>query len=97
MIRHIVMFTLKDRAELDAIVARLSRLGKIPGSTHFEVQPNLKADQIGNDIDIVVYGEFPDLAALKAYKQHPTYAETTNAVRPRRELRFAADIDSSQM
>lgn len=97
MIRHIVFFTLRDRSELDDIIARLGRLGTIPGSTHFEVTPNLKADQIGNDIDIVVYGEFPSIAALKAYKQHPTYAETTNAVRPRRELRFAADVKSPQM
>ena len=97
MIRHIVMFTLKDHAELEAVLARLSRLGTIPGSRHFEVRPNLKADQIGNDVDIVVYGEFPDLAALQAYKEHPTYAETTSAVRPRRELRVAADIDSSQL
>lgn len=97
MIRHIVMFTLKDRSELEEVLARLRRLATIPGSRRFEVTPNLKADQIGNDIDIVVYGEFPNLAALKAYKQHPTYTETTDAVRPRRELRFAADVESSQV
>lgn len=94
MIRHIVMFTLKDPGERDAIIARLSRLGEIPGSSHFEVRASLKRDQIGNDIDVVVYGEFPDLAALHAYKAHPIYDETTRVVRPRRELRFAADIES---
>jgi hypothetical protein len=93
MIRHIVFFTLKDPGETPAIVAKLERLGEIPGSTLLEVRPNAKADQIGNDIDIVVYSEFPDLAALKAYKKHPTYAEVTAEVRPLRELRFAADVE----
>jgi hypothetical protein len=93
MIRHIVFFTVKDRSQTPAIIARLSRLGDIPGSTVFEVRANTKADQIANDIDIVVYGEFPDLAALHAYKAHPTYDETTRAVRPLRELRFAADVE----
>lgn len=94
MIRHIVFFTLKDPGQKADVVARLERLGTIPGSTLFEVRANTKADQIGNDVDIVVYSEFPDLAALAAYKQHPTYAETTRAVRPLRELRFAADIEA---
>jgi quinol monooxygenase YgiN len=92
MIRHIVFFTLKDPAQTADVIAKLEQLGTIPGSTLFEVRANAKADQIGNDVDIVVYSEFPDIAALKAYKQHPTYSQTTNAVRPLRELRFAADV-----
>lgn len=94
MIRHIVFFTLKDPAEVDLAVERLRALGTIPGSTRFEVTRNLKADQIGNDIDIVVYGEFGSLEALHAYKQHPTYAHTTSIVRPMRELRFAVDVEA---
>ena len=74
--------------------AHLKRLGTIPGSTLFEVTPNRKADLFGNEIDIVVYAEFPDIEALHAYKRHPTYMEVTNAVRPRRELRFAADVEA---
>ncbi len=92
MIRHIVFFSLKNPADADLAMERLRALGTIPGSTRFEVTRNLKADQIGNDIDIVVYGEFESLDALKAYKQHPTYAHTTSIVRPMRELRFAADV-----
>jgi len=45
-------------------------------------------------VDVVVYGEFADEAALAAYKAHPTYAEATKRVRPLRELRYAADIRS---
>jgi len=94
MIRHIVFFTLKNPAETPSVVKKLSRLGTIPGSSLFEVRANSKADQIGNDIDIVVYSEFPDLAALRTYKKHPAYAEVTAEVRPLRELRFAADVEA---
>ena len=95
MIRHIVFFTARDRKDLDAIVEGLELLGTIPYSLHFEVVRNSKVDQIGNDVDVVVYGEFADEAALAAYKAHPTYAEATKRVRPLRELRLAADIRSS--
>jgi quinol monooxygenase YgiN len=95
MIRHIVFFTARDRKDLDAIVEGLELLGTIPHSLHFEVVRNSKVDQIGNDVDVVVYGEFADEAALAAYKAHPTYAEATKRVRPLRELRLAADIRSN--
>jgi hypothetical protein len=93
MIRHIVFFSLKPGARTDDVVAELSRLGAIPGASAFAVRANLKADQIANEVDVVVYGEFPDLAALRAYKRHPTYADVTGKVRPLRELRFAADVE----
>jgi len=94
MIRHIVFFTLKDRAQADDVVTKLTRLGTIPGSTLFEVRRNQKADLYGNDVDVVVYAEFPDIDALHAYKKHPTYDSVTSIVRPMRELRFAADVEA---
>jgi len=59
------------------------------------VTRNRKVDQIGNDVDVVVYAEFADAEALAAYKAHPTYAEVTRRVRPLRELRLAADVTAS--
>ena len=94
MIRHIVFFSAKDKADLPRIEAGLANLHDIPGDFTLEITRNQKADQIGNDIDIVVYGEFSDLKALNAYKAHPSYDKSTQAVRPLRELRFAADIES---
>jgi quinol monooxygenase YgiN len=91
VIRHIVFFTAKP-ANLDAVVEGLELLGQIPHSEHFEVTRNTKVDQFGNDIDVVVYAEFADEAALAAYKAHPLYAEATRRVRPLREQRFAADV-----
>lgn len=94
MIRHIVFFSAKDPRDIDKIHDGLWALGDIPGSSHFEVVVNSKIDQIQNDIDVVVYAEFTDEAALAAYKAHPIYSATTAKVRPMRELRFAADFDA---
>ena len=96
MIRHVVFFTAKSPENLPAILDGLRLLGTIPHVSHFEVTPNRKVDQIGNDIDVVVYAEFDSEAALKAYKAHPTYAEATRRVRPLRELRFAADFEAAE-
>ena len=65
MIRHIVFFSLKNPGQRADVIGKLERLGTIPGSTLFEVRANTKSDQFGNDIDVVVYSEFPDLAARR--------------------------------
>jgi quinol monooxygenase YgiN len=95
LIRHIVFFTARDRKDLPEIVEGLKLLGTIPHSQHFEVTENTRVDQIGNEVDVVVYAEFADAAALAAYKAHPTYAEATRRVRPLREMRFAADVPAA--
>lgn len=94
MIRHIVFFTATEPGNVDAIVEGLELLGTIPHSSHFEVTRNSKVDQISNEVDVVVYGEFADAAALAAYKAHPTYAEATRRVRPLREIRLSADFEA---
>ena len=94
MIRHIVFFSARDKADIDEIVEGLSVLAKIPHSLHFEISRNMRADRISNDIDVVVYGEFADEEALAAFKDHPLYQQSTATVRPLRELRFAADYDT---
>lgn len=95
MIRHIVFFTAKRSEDVEAIRSGLARLGDIPHARAFEVVANGKVDPMGNDIDVVVYAEFADEAALAAYKAHPIYAETTRQVRPLRELRYSADFRST--
>ena len=94
MIRHIVLFTAKDRKDLPEMIEGLKLLGTIPLVDHFEVTENTKVDLYGNDVDVVVYAEFPDEAALAAYKAHPTYDQATRRVRPLRDLRYAADIEA---
>ena len=94
MIRHIVFFSAKHDADLNAVINGLNALGRIPGADFFEVAPNAKIDPISDEIDVVVYAEFKDEAALRNWKADPIYAETTRTVRPLRELRYSADFVS---
>ena len=96
LIRHIVFFSARRHEDVETIHAGLLRLGAIPHSSHFEVSLNSKVDPLSDEIDIVVYAEFSDAAALAAYKADPVYAETTRLVRPMRELRFSADVVAQQ-
>ncbi|MBZ9885671.1 Dabb family protein [Mesorhizobium sp. CA10] len=92
MIRHIVFFSARRKEDVETVRSGLLALGKIPHSKHFEVTLNTKVDQFSNAIDVVVYAEFEDEAALAAYKAHPIYADTTSKVKPLRELRYSADV-----
>jgi hypothetical protein len=91
MIRHIVMFSCKDRADLNAIHSGLSVLTQIPHAALLEVSLNEKIDQLANDIDVIVYGEFATLDDFRAYKAHPLYEESIRRVRHLRDVRVAAD------
>lgn len=79
MLKHIVMWKLKDHAEgadraTNAVKMRdmLNTCKNIvPGMFAFEValaQPGLEATY-----DVVLYSEFADKAALDAYASHPTH------------------------
>ncbi|MCC5779498.1 Dabb family protein [Nitratireductor sp. B36] len=96
MIRHIVFFSAKNEADVMRIAEGLGMLADIPHSDFFEVGLNRKVDQIGTEVDVIVYAEFRDEAALAAYKAHPTYQACTAKVRPLREMRMAADFVSSK-
>jgi quinol monooxygenase YgiN len=92
LIRHIVFFSVRRKEDVEAVRSGLLALGRIPHSRHFEVTLNTKVDLFSNAIDVVVYAEFEDEAALAAYKAHPIYADTTSKVKPLRELRYSADV-----
>jgi len=92
LIRHIVLFSAKEVSDIATIAEGLRLLGGIPGADVFEVGTNAKLDTLSDDIDLVVYAEFGDEAALQAWKSHPLYAEAIRVVRPLRELRYSADI-----
>jgi|SRR5690606_9761115 len=94
MIRHIVFFSARKREDVERIARELRMLGNIPESDFFEVGLNRKVDQLGGEVDVVVYAEFRDESALAAYKAHPIYAECISRVRPLREMRIAADFVS---
>lgn len=90
------MFAAKDPGCIDQIIEGLSVLTTIPHARRLEVARNSKADQLGNDIDVVVYGEFNNEMERVAYKAHDLYQESIRRVRPLRDLRFAADYNVSE-
>jgi heme-degrading monooxygenase HmoA len=94
VIRHIVFFSARRDADVARIADGLRALSAIPGTDFLEVALNAKIDPISDEIDVVVYAEFKDEAALKEWKADPLYAETTKVVRPLRELRYSADFVS---
>ncbi|WP_338761852.1 Dabb family protein [Massilia sp. METH4] len=99
MIKHIVMWKLKDEAEgadratnarkvkelLDACI------GLVPGMGKFEValaQPGLEATY-----DVVLYSEFADKAALDAYLDHPQHVALKPFIATVREGRQCMDYE----
>lgn len=79
MVKHIVMWKLKDHAEgagKAANAAKMKRLldgcaNLVPGTLEFEVavaEPGLEATY-----DVVLYSAFTDRAALAAYQEHPEH------------------------
>lgn len=91
-IRHVVLFSAKDQADVARIRDGLSMLKDIPHASVFEVVQNNRVDALSGEIDVVVYAEFVDDAALQAYKAHPIYQQAIEVVRPLRDLRIAADF-----
>lgn len=93
MIRHVVFFSAKRAEDIAAIREGLMLLADIPQAQTFEVGRNLQTDPIpGPRIDLIVYGEFTDAAALAAFKAHPLYQKSIQIVRPLRDHRIAADF-----
>lgn len=93
MIRHIVLFSAKRPEDVDTIHQGLRLLEGIPTAQRLEVSLNQKTDQLGNEIDVVVYGEFADMNALAAFKAHALYSQAIAIVRPLRNIRYAADYE----
>lgn len=100
MIKHIVMWKLKDHAEgadRAANAAELKRrldtcAGIVPGMLKFEValaQPGLEATY-----DAILYSEFDSKEALDAYVAHPTHKAVVPFIGAVREARQCMDYEA---
>lgn len=92
MIKHIVFFSAKNPSDKDAIFDGLRLLEHRDANGFITIYRNNKIDQLNNDVDFIVYGEFKDEHALKAYKANPAYQQSIDRVRPLRDMRIAADF-----
>ena len=101
MIKHIVMWKLKDQAEgadRQANARKMKELldacaGIVPGILKLEValaQPGLEATY-----DVVLYSEFRDRAALDAYQEHPQHVALKGFIGAVREARQCMDYEIS--
>jgi len=99
MLKHIVMWKLKDHAEgadraanARAMKRRLDECANVvPGMHTFEVvlaQPGLEATY-----DVVLYSEFADRAALQAYIAHPMHKAVVPFIGAIREGRQCMDYE----
>ncbi len=97
MIKHIVMWKLKEQAEgkskaenAQLIKEKLLALpAKIPEILKIEVGVNISSDPTA--FDAVLVSEFADEAALKRYIEHPAHREAAAFVASVREGRAMAD------
>lgn len=99
MIKHIVMWKLKEHAEgADRATNALEMKRRldacaqlVPGTLAFEVavaQPGLEATY-----DVVLYSAFEDAAALAAYASHPTHQGVVEFAKAVREARQCMDYE----
>ncbi|KVN34052.1 stress responsive protein [Burkholderia pyrrocinia] len=97
MIRHIVMWKLKELAEGATRAQNALRLKEkldacrdiVPGILHLEVglaTPGLEATY-----DVVLVSDFVDQAALDAYQVHPVHEEVKKFIGAVREARQCID------
>ena len=97
MLKHIVMWKLKDEAEgadrwtnAREMKRRLDECANIvPGQITFEV--TLAQEGLEATYDVVLYSEFADKAALDAYANHPTHKALVPFIGAIREGRQCMD------
>jgi hypothetical protein len=95
MIRHVVMWTLKDdldkKAYVQEIKTKLESLkGKIEGLVSLEVGINEKESAEGFDICLIT--EHPDWEALQFYQDHPAHKEVADFIGQVRKGRAVVDF-----
>ena len=92
MVKHIVLYTLKDGVEKDEAVKLIASVleplvGKIPGLLHMEIR------RAYNGMDYALYSEFESREALAAYAVHPLHQEAKTHFFHLLGNRVAADYD----
>ena len=99
MLKHIVMWKLKDQAEGGDKATNARKMNElldgckniVPGILKFEValaQPGLEATY-----DVVLYSEFESKAALDAYQDHPDHVAIKPFIGAIREGRQCMDYE----
>lgn len=92
MIKHIVMWKLKNAADAPGFKAQLdSCRNMVPGMLAFEVA--IKTQELEANCDVVLYSVFEDKAALAAYQNHPHHQQISGGLGAMRDTRTVLDYD----
>ena len=90
MIKHIVMWKLKDAANAAFFKSQLDSCNNVvPGMQVFESV--VRADGLDANQDVLLYSVFDDAAALQAYIVHPRHQEVVTTLKTLAESRSALD------
>ncbi len=92
MVKHIVVYTLKEGVEPDAAVALIASkleplVGKIPGLQHMEVR------RCYAGVDYALYSEFDSVEDLQNYQVHPLHLEAKSHFHHLLQTRVLADYE----
>ena len=97
MLKHVVIWNLKDPAQKAAQVATIraaldAMRGRIPGLSAIESGADIGYDRDARDV--VLYAEFADAAALDVYQKHPLHLEFKAVIGPLVSGRGAVDWET---
>lgn len=92
MVKHIVVYTLKDGVDKDAAVTLIASkleplVGQIPGLRHMEVR------RCYAGMDYALYSEFDNAQAVKDYREHPLHLEAKSHFHHMLQTRVSADYE----
>lgn len=92
MVKHIVLYTLKENVDKDAAVALIASkleplVGVIPGLKRMEVRRAYQG------LDYALYSEFENREALAAYAEHPAHLEAKSHFWHLLDTRYSADYE----
>jgi heme-degrading monooxygenase HmoA len=101
MIRHVVLWKVKDQAMglgKEALAREMkSRLetlpGRVPGIRFFQVGRQALPAALETESDLVLVSDFDDLAALKAYAEHPEHLKVVDFVKQAAAERRVVDFE----
>jgi quinol monooxygenase YgiN len=92
MIKHIVMWKLRNKADAEIIKDNLEALvGKIPGLLKLEVGIDFSDSE--QSADVVLYSELESREALAAYQSHPEHQTVIPLVKAAAVSRTVVDYE----
>lgn len=93
MIKHIVMWKLKDASDAPYFKAQLDSCSQlVPGMLKFEVAT--RTTDLEATCDVVLYSVFESSLALAAYQNHPHHQHVSSGLGALRDTRSVLDYET---